>query len=240
MEVGRAPGTGERVGSNLPPVAFGRGTPGGSAAAEYRRRLARDEAALEARFGRLGGLVAALAGERPSTRAWSTGADGERHVGAALEQRLGRNGVVLHDRRVPGTRGNIDHIAVAPSGVWVVDAKVYRGRVWRRDVGGWARRDLRLYVGRTDRRGALEGVRRQSDTLERTLLRDFGEDAPPLNAVVCLVGADWGFAPRPFRIDGVWIAWPRLLGRMLRRPVVLEASQIEQVAGILARRFPVR
>ncbi|MEV4421445.1 NERD domain-containing protein, partial [Patulibacter sp. NPDC049589] len=31
--------------------------------------------------------------------------------------------VVLHDRRVPRTHANIDHIAIAPSGIWVIDTK---------------------------------------------------------------------------------------------------------------------
>jgi hypothetical protein len=49
---------------------------------------------------------------------------------------VGHVGLVLHDRAIPGTRSNIDHIAVVPSGVWVIDTKQYRGRVQRRDRGG--------------------------------------------------------------------------------------------------------
>jgi hypothetical protein len=40
--------------------------------------------------------------------------------------------VVLHDRRIPGRRSNIDHLVIARSGVWVVDTKRYRGKVERR------------------------------------------------------------------------------------------------------------
>ena len=36
---------------------------------------------------------------------------------------------MLHDRRIPGTRANIDHIAVASSAVWVIDAKRYNGKL---------------------------------------------------------------------------------------------------------------
>jgi nuclease-like protein len=31
--------------------------------------------------------------------------------------------------RVSTSRANIDHIAIAPSGVWVIDSKRYKGRV---------------------------------------------------------------------------------------------------------------
>jgi hypothetical protein len=220
---------------------FDRGTPGRSAEAEYRRRVARDEARRQKQFGRLAWLATLLTTERQSTRAWSAGADGERRVAAALEQALGQNGIVLHDRRTPWSRGNIDHIAVAPSGVWVVDAKEYRGRVRRRDT--------RLYVGRRDRSSDLAGVRRQRDAVRRMLQRNFGDEsdrrerhdrAPPLHAAICLVGAEWDWWARPFRLDGVWVAWPGRLGRMLLRPTVLRAEQIGSVASALAREFPVR
>jgi hypothetical protein len=58
---------------------------------------------------------------------------------------------VLHDRRIPRTRANIDHIAVTRSGaVWAIDAKNYRGKVQRVDKGGWFATDERLYVGSRD------------------------------------------------------------------------------------------
>jgi hypothetical protein len=200
--------------------------------------VAEDEARRRKQFGRLAWLATLLAGERQSTRAWSAGADGERRVAAALEQALGRRGIVLHDRRAPGSRGNIDHIAVAPSGVWVVDAKEYRGRV------RFGRRDMRLYVGRRDRSSDLAGVRRQRDAVRRVLQRsdrsDRADRAPPVHAAICLVGAEWDWWARPFRLDGVWVAWPGRLGRMLLRPTVLRAEQIGRVASALARELPVR
>lgn len=221
-------------------AVFDRGTPGRSADAEYRRRRARDEARRRATFGKVAWLATLLGSERQSTRAWSVGADGERRVGAALEGALGPRGIVLHDRRVPGTRANIDHIAVAPSGVWIVDAKEYRGSVQRRDVGGWFTSDLRLCVGRHDRSKVLDGVRRQRDAVARMLQRDFGEDAPPLHAAICLVGAEWGLFARAFQVDGVWVAWPGRMGRMLLRTDTVGEHRRERVAVVLARRFPVR
>ena len=63
-----------------------------------------------------------------------------------LHSQLGHRAVVLDDRRVPGSRTHIDHIVIAPSGVWVVDTNEYDGRVERRDIGGWFKMDERLYV----------------------------------------------------------------------------------------------
>ena len=53
-------------------------------------------------------------------RAWRVGAVGEDKTTAALE-RLGDSWVVLHDRRIPGSRANIDHIAIGPPGVFVIE-----------------------------------------------------------------------------------------------------------------------
>jgi hypothetical protein len=44
---------------------------------------------------------------------------------------------VLNDRRVPGSRGNIDHVVVGAAGVYVIDAKRYQNAVVRiRRSGG--------------------------------------------------------------------------------------------------------
>src|SRR5438477_561951 len=62
--------------------------------------------------------------------AFRRGAAGERAVGERLDERLADgHSVVLHDRRMPGGRGNIDHLVVAPTGVYVVDAKDVQGKV---------------------------------------------------------------------------------------------------------------
>jgi hypothetical protein len=60
---------------------------------------------------------------------WAHGAGGEELVEAALAKRCGPDVVVLHDRALPRSRANIDHLAVAPSGVRVVDAKRCAGKI---------------------------------------------------------------------------------------------------------------
>lgn len=36
---------------------------------------------------------------------------------------------VLHDRRIPGSRANIDHIALAATGVWAIDTRRHVGEL---------------------------------------------------------------------------------------------------------------
>ena len=87
--------------------------------------------------GACAGLLAvgAVLARPPSDpQRWARGADGERATAALLERLPARKWVVLHDRRVPGSRANIDHLVVGPTGVWVVDTKALRAEVragWR-------------------------------------------------------------------------------------------------------------
>jgi hypothetical protein len=71
----------------------------------------------------LGGAILALSDDPQSTRAWATGARGEELLGRRLDTLVGGRVRVLHDRRIPRTRANIDHIAIGPSGVFVIDAR---------------------------------------------------------------------------------------------------------------------
>jgi hypothetical protein len=40
----------------------------------------------------------------------------------------------LHDRRVPATSGDIDHLVIGPAGVFVMDATRYEGQIHIRGV----------------------------------------------------------------------------------------------------------
>ena len=93
---------------------------------DHCRDRARDEERLRAKYGRFGGIAVAFSEEKQSTSAWDRGAVGEERLGARLDKLAADGPIeVLHDRLIPGTRANIDHIVVAPGGVWVVDSKRY-------------------------------------------------------------------------------------------------------------------
>jgi hypothetical protein len=90
---------------------------------------------LASRLGLVAAALAAAAGWglrfRPSSHAvaWRRGAAGERRTARVLAV-LERHGwVVLHDLAVPGSQANIDHLAIGPGGVFVIDSKQYRGRL---------------------------------------------------------------------------------------------------------------
>jgi hypothetical protein len=79
-----------------------------------------------------------LIGDPQSTRAWKQDADEAIRVARQLARHLSGRGVVfLHDRRIPGRgRANIDHIAIGPGGITVIDTKSARGRLRSRSAAG--------------------------------------------------------------------------------------------------------
>ena len=109
------------------------------------------------------------------------GAAGERRLGDLLD-RLAAGGriSVLHDRGLPGSSANIDHLVVAASGVWVIDAKNYTGRVEVVDRGG-AAHGRPAGRRRARRTSLVAGARRQCNAVARVL--------PPLHPDVVVYGA---------------------------------------------------
>ncbi len=210
--------------------------PGASARREYERRVAKRDADARVKFGRFAGLALALTGEPQSTRAWAVGARGEEKLAKALAEVPGLQ--VLHDRRVPGTRANIDHIVVAPPGVFVVDAKHLEGTVRVRDRGGLFRTDLRLYVGRRDCSKLAEGLRWQVEAVATVLAADRVESPPPLTGVLCFIDADWPLLRSPRAYGGVRLESERSLGRLVVASARLDSVAVERIARILAGAFP--
>jgi hypothetical protein len=213
------------------------GVPGASARKEYERRRAKREHQIEEKWGagRLGRFVKAISDDPQSTTAWSQGAKGEERVAEILHDRLGDHAVLLHDRKVPKTKGNIDHLAIASSGVWIIDAKRYKGKVERRDVGGFFRSDIRLYVGGRDRTKTLDNLGWQVDAVRQAI----GDEAVPVHPSLSFVGAEWPlFFAKPFQLDGVWISWPAKLADLVLADGPVSPDDIEQVARRLAEHLP--
>ncbi|GAA1807424.1 hypothetical protein GCM10009795_060770 [Nocardioides hankookensis] len=169
------------------PEAVHSGNPGASARREYNRRQANRETRIRGKYGKLGGLVLAMSDDPQSTRAWNQGANGEENLGQGLNKLASHKVRILHDRRIPGTRANIDHIAVTPTGIYVIDAKKYKGRPSLKLEGGILRpRVEKLLVGTRDHTKLVDGVLKQVEVVQGIV-----GDAIPITGVLCFVEADW-------------------------------------------------
>lgn len=207
------------------------GSAGASAHRQHEQRRANDEARLRRDWGRFGGLAVALTPERQSTRAWSTGAAGEERVGRELVRVASSHVRVAHDRRIRGTRANIDHLVVTGDGVWVIDAKKYKGRPTLRVDGGILRpRIERLFVGSRDQTKLVDGVVWQMKKIEDVV------DVPVLGAL-CFVDADWPLLGGAFSVCGVEVLWPKKIASRVSMPVT-GTVDVESTWATLIAAFP--
>lgn len=151
--------------------------------------------------------------------AWRSGAAGERAVGEMLDKLRTEGVVAVHDRRVPGRRTNIDHIAVSPAGIFVIDTKNVAGR---------------LRPGARQNK-MVAGVQAQVAVV-REALADQALDPAVIRGVLCFTRADlpW-FRPSP---GGVQLHYPRGLRKELRQSGSLPPSRVMELADLLARRLP--
>ena len=127
-------------------------------------------------------------------------------MGARLDGIASDSIRVLHDRRIRGSRANIDHLVVTPSGVWVIDTKKYSGSPSLRVEGGILRpRVEKLVVGGRDKSRLVDGVLWQVECVR--------EEVPgvPVCGILCFVDSEWPLLAGPFRVNGVEVLWPRKL-----------------------------
>jgi hypothetical protein len=213
------------------------GTAGASAHREYeRRKLARQDR-VKGRLGEmLGGVVLAITDEPQSTRAWERGSIGEQKLAQAL---AGLPDIkLLHDRRVPGTKGNIDHVIIAPAGVFVVDAKFYKGMIQIRDIGGFFKVDKRLYVGSRDCSHLADNMGWQVQAVQNALSAASFQQLPPVTPVLCFVDGDWPLLFAPDVYKGVRLEGMRSIKKQLIGTPLLEPEMISRIHHTLASAFP--
>jgi len=102
----------------------------------------------------IGGSVAVLYSfHRPDIRSvlnWWKGARGEELVGECLSMMEPEGYRAVHD--IDARFGNIDHVVAGPTGVFALETKAWRGRVW-------LAKGAHLKVGRRDEDRALEQAR---------------------------------------------------------------------------------
>lgn len=225
------------------------GRAGRSAQREHDRRASNRRATVLARHPVVGRWWLAVTGEPATTRSWAAGAMGERVVGGRLDALAGRGVVTLHDRRVPGRRGNLDHVAVGPAGVFVVDAKQLHGaRVSvRRATGLLVPGPARLRIAGRDRTAMVDAMAWQVAAVQRALATLSGNRAepgprvvrvPPVQPVLALVAGRWPATAGVVHLGDVCVVRPRHLARVVGRAGPLAPGDVLRVATHLSQALP--
>lgn len=222
VSVDLAAGRRRRAEPAPPPVEVG--VPGRSLIGEFERRRAAEEAEIRARHRFLGGWIVRRTPPSSTTRSFAVGAEGEMTLAQELADELGDAALWLFNRR-PGVgrqRGDIDLLAVVPSGVWVIDSKHYAGRTVV------ATREAITVDGR--RRALTESINRQVGAV--------GSAVPevPRFPVLCFVGAR--VEVQAARADGIVVADPPRLAGLLGRAGPMDAATCAEVHRRLAAALP--
>jgi hypothetical protein len=210
------------------------GVAGASARREHERRSAAREARIRADHPKLGGLILALSEDPQSTRAWERGAIGEEMMAERLKD-LPDSWRVLHDRRIPGSRANIDHIAVGPTGVWVVDAKRYKDKRPSLHVEGGIIRprvESLLIAGRNHTK-LVDGVQGQVEKVSAVV----ANPDVSVKGVLCFLDGDWPLIGGSFAVNEVDVLWPKLLIRRMTETSAV-AIDVAEIHARLATHFP--
>lgn len=162
--------------------------------------------------------------EPAHVRAWGIGARGETITESELEQ-LPDGFELLHDRRLPGARGNVDHVVIGPGGVFVVESKRMTGKLSIRGDAVYVR-------GRNTH--IVDQVLHQAEVLE-DVLRGAGIEDVPIRPILYVQKADATLlVGRPLGVPIVQS------GRGLRRQVTgvgaeLGADGVARVTEVLDR-----
>jgi hypothetical protein len=148
---------------------------------------------------------------------------------------------VLHDRRIPA-RGcaNIDHIAIGPGGITVIDTKSARGRLRVEKRGGFfsPRHKVLLSNGR-DRTRLVDGLEHQMEAV-RTVIAELAAGEIDIRGALCFPNLDGppGLGQLTMHSGTIAIDAPRRVAKLAQRHGPMTHDLIERIGEHLAQRFP--
>jgi hypothetical protein len=218
-----------------PQQPINRGTAGASALREHERRKHNREQRTRQAHPHIGGLLLALRDEPQHELAFLRGGRGEAAVAGSLEARTaGGPTVLLHDRRMPRGRGNVDHLAISPNGIFVIDAKDWKGKV---SVSTPLFGKSKLLIAGRDRTKLLDGLDRQVAAVENAL----GDAARswPIQGVLCFTKADLpmlGLGTTKMRSH--LLLYRKAMAKRLNASGPFTLAQIDATARALAAALP--
>jgi hypothetical protein len=161
-------------------------------------------------------------------RYWDKGARGERKTASYLEPLLKRGFVILHDRELPGSKANIDHIAIGPTGIFVIETKYISGSI---EV-----LNDRLYVSDHDRDAYVAQVYREAIGAQVALGDLLNVMRITVTPVLCIHGARTPLFDRA--VGGVRLVSGRDLRKLANaESTLLSAEQVQEVAAFAEKRL---
>lgn len=162
-------------------------------------------------------------------------------MGRTFEQLAEEGFVVLHDRRRPGKKANIDHIVIGPRGVYVIDAKHYAGLLEIRSTGTFFRPGPnRVFVGGRAHDKRLAFMDRQVRWVHEAVGADVEAVGGHIKPVLCFLGVQVPLGQKAALagVNDVLITWPRRFVKDVSRVGPLTGQQVEEIARKIATALP--
>lgn len=167
----------------------------------------------------------------------STQREYEGQLADFLKHELSDTSVVLNGRKVRGTEGSVDHIAVTSGGVWIIEVKSCKGIVERRDVGSRFRTDIRLFINGWESSKEVKGMAWQHQAVSEALV-SLGRTDVPVYQALCFTNAEWPRFKKPGQVGAVWIVGAPKLVEIANDKTLLEEGDIANLAMHLSMIFP--
>lgn len=155
-----------------------------------------------------------------TVRAWAVGAEGERKTASYLEPLRAEGYVILHDRKVTGYGGNLDHFVIGPTGLWAIETKSLRGKV---EIRGDT-----LRIGGHRRDKIIDQVKQEATVIQVVLGESLARHGLRVTPVICLHRGELPFFNKTVR--SVRLASGRQLVKLLRSGnQILSPAQVEML-----------
>jgi Nuclease-related domain len=173
---------------------------------------------------------------------WRRGAIGEYLMSQILQEELRSEAILLNDRAIPNTNINVDHIVIAPSGVWAIDVKKWGGVIDYR-TPNLKRVKEHLFVNKVDQTRKVEEVYDFVIPIAQVL----ADRTIPVHPAMAFIEGEFTFktalkirARGGLMHDGVLLHGPRGVIREINQDGPLDQPAISRIAVLLDSRLQAR
>jgi hypothetical protein len=184
-----------------------------------------------------GAFLLAMSDEPMAATAFDSGAPWERWVAELVRQTFPHGVFLFHRKRGAGWPGDIDIVAVLPSGIWAIDIQRHEDVVAEvrhtSEAGG--RRDF-LFLDDVDRTSLLDDLDDQANAVAAALVKA-GFGRVNVRSVLCLVDAEPAWRGSP-TVGTTYVSKARPMLKVLSAgPVVFDDNDVASLGLALDRQL---
>lgn len=164
---------------------------------------------------------------RQTTDAYLIGAVGEERVGRELAK-LPHGYYVFHDIKIPGSKANIDHLVIGPTGVFIVETKAVTGKVTLQAGSVYLNGRKRNYV---------EQAWREAVAVQKSISELAANQALDVHPLLCFTRAELPIFQTD--IEGVALLGPKGVRRHISKSqATLAEEHVAEIVTAASRTLP--